>query len=139
MTMTDVAHSASANSITDGALGVYPTKILTHGDSGSCVEIAIKGATVLTWKAPFRGELGDFLAGFVSDEDLDGQSGMRNGLLFPFANRLRDNKYSWDGQSYDVPMQVNVDPEVIHGYVRVRDWDVESTELDDFRVQDSRN
>lgn len=130
MTMTDDARAASTNSLSDGALGVYPTKVLTHGDSGSNVEIAVKGATVLTWKAPFRGELGDFLAGFVSDEDLDGQGGMRNGLLFPFANRLRDDQYSWDGVTYSVPMQVPADPEVIHGYVRVQDWDVVSTELD---------
>lgn len=123
------AHGAP-NSLTDGTLGALPTKILTHGASGSVAEFTIKGATPLSWKAPFRGELGDFLAGFVSDEDFLGQAGMRNSLLFPFANRLRDEKYTWDGVTYDVPLQWKTDPEVIHGFVRVNDWTLVSEELD---------
>ncbi len=124
------ANSTAPNTLTDGTLGTLPTKILTHGASGSSIEVTIKGATPLTWKAPFRGELGDFLAGFVSEEDFLGQGGMRGSLLFPFANRLHDNKYTWDGVTYDVPKQWDTDPEVIHGFVRLNDWDVESVELD---------
>lgn len=130
MTITDGAHTVTPNSLSDGSLDSLPTKILTHGASGSSVEITIKGATPLSWKAPFRGELGDFLAGFVSEEDFNTQAGMRGSLLFPFANRLRDNKYTWDGTTYDVPMQWDADPEVIHGFVRIEDWDLVSEELD---------
>lgn len=131
MTFTEGASTGAPNSLSDGTLGTLPTKILTHGASGSIAEFAVKGATPLSWKAPFRGELGDFLAGFTSEEDFLGQAGMRNSLLFPFANRLRDEKYTWDGVTYEVPLQWKTDPEVIHGFVRVNDWDLVSTELED--------
>ncbi len=130
MSNTTGVDSTAPNTLTDGTLGTLPTKILTHGASGSSVEITIKGATPLTWKAPFRGELGDFLAGFVSEEDFLGQGGMRGSLLFPFANRLHNNKYTWDGVTYDVPKQWDADPEVIHGFVRLNDWQIASAELE---------
>lgn len=130
MTLSGSASNAALNSLTDGSLGSLPTKILTHGASGATAEFTIKGATPLSWKAPFRGELGDFLAGFVSEEDFDSQAGMRNSLLFPFQNRLHQDKYTWDGVTYDVPKQWDADPEVIHGFVRVNDWAIVSEELD---------
>ena len=131
MTNADGIATVAPNTLTDGTLGALPTKILTHGASGSTIEVTIKGATVLTWKAPFRGELGDFIAGFVSEEDFNSQAGMRNGLLFPFANRLKDNRYTWDGTSYEVPKQTDRDPEVIHGFVRLNDWEFLGADLDD--------
>ena len=131
MTILQGAGTTAQNTLTEGWLDSLPTKILTHGASGSSVEIAVKGATALSWKAPFRGELGDFLAGFVSEEDFNSQAGMRNSLLFPFANRLHNNSYTWDGITYNVPVQWEADPEVIHGFVRVNDWQVLSAELDD--------
>lgn len=118
------------NTLDHGSLDSLPTVILTHGGSGSRVEITQRGATVLSWKAPWRRGLGDFMEGFVSEEDFNGQSGMRNGLLFPVQNRLRDARYSWDGKTYSVPMQCPSDPEPIHGFVRLHDWTLIATDLD---------
>ena len=126
--MTDL--SVNAHAISDGFLGELPTKILRHGPSGANVEIAIKGATVLSWQAPFRGELGNFLAGFTTQEAFESQSGMRTAIMFPFANRLANDQYTWDGVTYQVPKQYENDPEVIHGFVRVADWEVGVSELD---------
>lgn len=120
----------SVNSISDGALDAMPTKILRHGASGAQLEIAVCGATPLTWKAPFRGEISDFITGFVSQADFETQAGMRNSLMFPFANRLRNDQYTWDGVTHRVPKQCVNDPEVIHGFVRVNDWEVLEAELD---------
>lgn len=126
--MTDL--SVNAHVISDGFLGELPTKILRHGPSGAQVEIAIKGATVLSWHAPFRGKLGSFLAGFETQEAFESQSGMRNAIMFPFANRLAGDQYTWDRVTYQVPKQYKFDPEVIHGFVRVADWEVGAAELD---------
>lgn len=126
--MTDL--SVNAHAINDGFLGELPTKILRHGPSGAQMEIAIKGATVLSWQAPFRGELGNFLAGFESQEAFESQSGMRAAIMFPFANRLANDQYTWDGVTYQVPKQYENDPEVIHGFVRVANWEVGPEELD---------
>ena len=127
----DEIMTTSANTVTDSLLGTMPTKVLHHGASGARVEIAICGATVLNWQAPFKGELGDFIAGFVSEEDFWSQKGMRNSLMFPFANRLRNDQYTWDGATYEVPKQYRNDPEVIHGFVRVDDWVVGAAETAD--------
>ncbi len=118
------------NTLTEGSLGSLPTKILQLGATGATIEVAVKGATLLSWRAPFKGVHGDLVAGFVSEEDFDSQAGMRNGLLFPFANRLRNNEYTWDGVTYTVPKQTEADPEVIHGFVRLNDWVFEGAELD---------
>ncbi len=48
----------------------------------------------------------------------------RNGIpvLFPFPNRIRESKYSFDGQSYDVPNGGK--PMAIHGFAISAVWDV---------------
>jgi aldose 1-epimerase len=48
----------------------------------------------------------------------------RNGtpVLFPFPNRIRDSKYSFDGKSYDVPTSGK--PMAIHGFAISANWDV---------------
>jgi len=131
MTTTDGTQSAETNTLTDGLLGTLPTKILRLGATGASIEVAVKGATLLSWNASFKGVTGNFVAGFVSEEDFYSQAGMRNGLLFPFANRLRNNQYTWDGVTYTVPKQTEADPEVIHGFVRLNDWQFEGAQLDD--------
>ncbi|WP_435299525.1 aldose 1-epimerase [Timonella sp. A28] len=124
--------NSHSNTLSDGKLGSLPTKILTHGQSGARIEVAIKGATLLSWTAPFREEShAEFISSYNSEEDFESQTGMRSGFLFPFANRLKDNQYTWDGVTYDVPKQTPQDFEVIHGFVRLNDWRFESAELDD--------
>lgn len=123
--------NAHGHSVTDGYLDQLPTKILRHGPSGAQTQITVRGATVLSWQAPFKGELGHFLAGFTSQADFESQAGMRNSLMFPFANRLKNDQYTWDGTTYSVPKQYDRDPEVIHGFVRVNDWAVGATEVED--------
>jgi aldose 1-epimerase len=48
----------------------------------------------------------------------------RNGtpILFPFPNRIRDSKYSFEGKSYDVP--TGGKPMAIHGFAISAPWDV---------------
>lgn len=125
-----MSNASTDNTVVTSELDSLPTYVLTHGASGSRVVIARRGATVLSWTAPWKGQLGDFMEGFISEEDFTGQAGMRNGLLFPFANRLRDASYTWDGVTYTVPMQCAGDPETIHGFVRLHDWELVASELD---------
>jgi aldose 1-epimerase len=48
----------------------------------------------------------------------------RNGtpVLFPFPNRIRDSRYSFEGKSYDVP--TGGKPLAIHGFAISAAWDV---------------
>src|ERR1700722_16438457 len=48
----------------------------------------------------------------------------RNGtpVLFPFPNRIRDGKYTFEGKSYEVPVGTKV--HAIHGFAIAAKWDV---------------
>ncbi len=123
-----------ANTITDGTFGSLPTKILRHGASGARAEILVRGATVLSWAAPWHGGLGEFIDGYVDEADFAGQFGGRSAILFPFANRLRNNQYTFDGVTHEVGLQFPVDKEVIHGSARMADWTVVDEDVSDPRA-----
>ena len=48
----------------------------------------------------------------------------RNGtpILFPFPNRIRDGKYTFEGKSYEIPVGTKV--HAIHGFAIAANWDV---------------
>jgi len=43
-------------------------------------------------------------------------------LLFPFPNRIRDGKFIWEGNHYDIPLEGS--PNAIHGFCLDRPWRV---------------
>ena len=42
-------------------------------------------------------------------------------ILFPFPNRIRSGRYSWDGQEYRLPL-TDGHPNTLHGFVLDRAW-----------------
>lgn len=130
MTTTN-ASTEQQNSISDGQLGSLPTKVLVHGASGSRAEILLKGATVVSWRAPWHGELAELMDGYVDEDDIVQQQGGRAAILFPFANRLRDDRYTFDGVTREMSLQYPADKEVIHGSARVADWTVVAEDTSD--------
>lgn len=54
-----------------------------------------------------------------------------NFVMWPFPNRVRDKKYRWRGQEYDLSYVAvpSDDPHLIHGLVRDRVWDWTEPEL----------
>jgi aldose 1-epimerase len=64
----------------------------------------------------------EVLDGFPEDEmDRDG----RGNLLIPWPNRLAGGTYSFDGQSYQLPLTEPSQGNAIHGLVRWANWTVE--------------
>src|SRR5690606_3734328 len=96
---------AGQNSISDGALGSLPTKVLVHGATAARAEVLVRAATVISWQAPWHGELAELMDGYVDEEDVLQQQGGRAAILFPFANRLRDDRYTFDGVTRDMALQ----------------------------------
>lgn len=43
-------------------------------------------------------------------------------ILFPFANRIRDGKYVWDGKSYSLPTNDSTKKNAIHGFAYTHPW-----------------
>ncbi|MCA9058335.1 MAG: aldose 1-epimerase [Planctomycetaceae bacterium] len=61
--------------------------------------------------------------GFASGGQRPSHSGIP--LLFPFPNRIRDGKYSWNGQSYELPADLvahDANGHAIHGFALDRPW-----------------
>jgi aldose 1-epimerase len=125
MTTMNTGH----HTITDGSFGSLPTKVLQHA-SGAQVEILVRGATVLSWTAPWRDGWAGYIDGYRDEADLLAQHGGRSAILFPFANRLKDDRYTFDGTTYEMGLQFPVDKEVIHGHARGHDWTVVAQDTD---------
>src|SRR5262245_32093356 len=45
-------------------------------------------------------------------------------ILFPFPNRIRDGRYSWDGKAYQLPLNDSTRKNAIHGFACRRPWRV---------------
>jgi aldose 1-epimerase len=45
-------------------------------------------------------------------------------ILFPFPNRIRDGRFSWDGKDYQLPRNDHEHVNAIHGFVFDRPWRV---------------
>lgn len=78
-----------------------------------------------------NGEKIDILESPPSLSILKGRaSGFGNPILFPFPNRIRDGKFTFEGQNYqfDVP---SPGANSIHGFVLNRPWKVEMSEAEE--------
>jgi aldose 1-epimerase len=64
----------------------------------------------------------------------DRASGGRGQPLMPWPNRLRDGRYEFDGQEYELPLTETGTRTAIHGLVRWANWEAVRTE-DGVRMQ----
>ena len=103
-----------------------PPIVLTDPASGSTAEISVElGFNCFAFRAVVDGRTID-----VIDADPDfPQSGRPSGhgipLLFPYPNRIRDGRYSWNGRDYRIPDSVAAFDDsgnAIHGFCLDRPW-----------------
>lgn len=90
---------------------------------GACVEIAPLGATVLRWTVPDGDEVVDLVDGYRDAEELQGQDGVRNGVMAPFCNRVADGRYTFEGVEHDL-LPGSADRTIYHGLVRTEPFDL---------------
>ncbi|MFF2622620.1 aldose 1-epimerase [Oerskovia jenensis] len=115
--------------IVEGTLGALPTVTLVH-PSGAELTVALRGATVLAWRAPWSRssaasrDLADLVDGYATEQALLAQDATRSGLMFPFANRIADGTYVFDGATHHVPPVAPGETQTMHGFARVLDWEV---------------
>ncbi|MBR7830505.1 hypothetical protein KDK95_29660 [Actinospica sp. MGRD01-02] len=79
---------------------------------------ALHGATLLSWQIRDGGELLELTDGYRDAAELHEQSGVRNGVLAPFPNRIADARYDFGGQTHDLLPGVRGDRTVYHGFAR---------------------
>jgi aldose 1-epimerase len=93
-----------------------PTEVaLTAGDARLVVDLRGGGLRTLTagsW---------DVLDGYAAGEV---PSGRRGGVLFPWPNRIRDGRWSWQGRDLQLEIASREKPTANHGLVSAQPWSV---------------
>jgi aldose 1-epimerase len=92
--------------------------VLGHGGTVRAA-VALRGATLLNWRITQDGEPVELADGYRDRAELLEQSGVRNGLLAPFPNRVADGRYRFGGREHDLLPGVQGDRTVYHGFARV--------------------
>ena len=70
---------------------------------GSCVlELRLGGVSLLD--------------GYKTAVEMEANRWAKNTVLFPFPNRLSDGAYSWDGNSYQFPINEPISGTALHGF-----------------------
>lgn len=95
--------------------------LVVRGPGGAVrAVVALSGATLLSWEILQGGEPLQLVDGYRDAVELREQSGVRNGVLAPFPNRVADGRYGFGGEKYDLLPGVvgDQDRTVYHGFAR---------------------
>ncbi len=112
-------------------LGPHELAVLSDHARGRRVCIARRGATVLNIEQRLPGGMHDFAAGYRDAAELDTRPGSRFAIMLPFANRIADARYVFDGQAQDLQPGVPSGQRASrHGFVRGTDFAIERLEAD---------
>jgi len=99
--------------------------VLTDAAHGRRVRIARRGATLLSFEVPAPGGAWDIADGYRDEEELDTRPSSRFAVMVPFANRIADARYQFEGKSYDLQPGVEGAARAArHGFVRGVDFDL---------------
>src|SRR5690348_7971897 len=104
-------------------LGTQPIVVLNDRARGRRVRIARRGACVLGIEATVRGRRVALADGHRDAAELTGRPGSRFAVLAPFANRVGDARYRFDGNGHDLmPGATGSARASRHGFVRDADF-----------------
>ncbi|MHB8814139.1 MAG: aldose epimerase family protein [Steroidobacteraceae bacterium] len=108
-------------------LGDQPI-VLLQDDAGRRVRIACHGAALIGFEVPRGARSFDIAAGYRDGAEIIARPGSRFAIMSPFAGRIADARYRFDGADYDLQPGAAPGPrESRHGFVR--DADFALTEL----------
>jgi aldose 1-epimerase len=107
----------------------FETVILKNEKSGESVEIARMGATLLSFNIPEKDGLFNIIDGFADGEEMTAARGARSWIMIPFANRIPEGKYDFNGKEYAL-LPVAPRKNVIHGFASFIIYDVLSFRSD---------
>jgi aldose 1-epimerase len=106
-------------------LGAHELAVLTDQARGRRVRIARRGATLINLEVPSRDGVVNIADGYRDAGELDTRPSSRFAVMVPFANRIADARYTFDGQTYDLqPGVEGAERAARHGFVRGVDFDI---------------
>lgn len=115
-----------------GQWGSHALVELSDEGAGRKLRIALRGATVIGLEQAWQGQTIDLAAGYHDAQELDTRPGSRFAVMAPFANRIADARYSFDGVAHDLqPGVAPAERAARHGFVRGVDFELTALEADD--------
>ncbi|RAG84029.1 aldose 1-epimerase [Streptacidiphilus pinicola] len=103
-----------------------PCLTVSNHDGTVRAVVALRGATLISWHIHIEGEDFELTDGYRDLAELNEQSGVRNGVMAPFCNRVADGRYHFDGREHDLLPGVTGDRTVYHGFARTLPFVLES-------------
>jgi aldose 1-epimerase len=120
---------------TRASIGNQPIVVLEDIDNARRVNIACHGATLVRFEVTIDGVTHDLADGYRDAEEIASRPGSRFAIMVPFAGRIDDARYTYDGRSEDLQPGVTGDKRGSrHGFVRGVDFNVASITSDDQRA-----
>jgi aldose 1-epimerase len=106
-----------------GALG-HEVWVLSGPDGDLAMVCPALGFNCFRWRSGRNGAGAELL--FATPTFLDGDRPTRSGVpvLFPFPNRIRDGRFTWEGKEYQLPLNDPAGKNAIHGFACRRPWRV---------------
>jgi len=93
--------------------------VTLQDDAGRRVRIACHGATLIGFEVPRGARSYDIAAGYRDGAEIVARPGSRFAIMIPFAGRVADARYRFDGRDYDLqPGAAPAKREFRHGFVR---------------------
>lgn len=112
-------------------LGSHELAVLTDAAHGRRVRIARRGATVLSFEVPSPAGTWGIADGYRDADELDTRPSSRFAVMVPFANRIADARYPFDGETHDLQPGVDgASRAARHGFVRGVDFELAELSAD---------
>ena len=106
-------------------LGEQKIVVLTDVAGNRRLRIARHGAALLSYEVAVAGVVQDLADGYRDAAEVAGRPGSRFAIMVPFAGRIADARYAFDGQPQDLqPGVVGAERASRHGFVRDTEFDV---------------
>jgi len=120
----------------EAMLGAQPVVLLEDVAGGRRVRIARCGAALLNFEANEGGAWHDYADGYRDDAEIAAHSGSRFAIMVPFAGRIADARYTYDGRAQDLqPGAVGDARASRHGFVRGTTFDLVALAADEQKAQ----
>lgn len=115
-----------------GTVGAHDIVTLEDPARGRRVRIARRGATVIGLEQSLGTATIDLADGYRDAAELDSRPSSRFAIMAPFANRVADARYTFDGQVHDLqPGVEGAQRAARHGFVRGVDFELVSHSADE--------
>ena len=114
------------------SLGAQEIVVLTDHAADRQLRVARHGAALLSFEVAVAGVRHDVAAGYRDAAEVVSRPGSRFAIMAPFAGRIADARYTFDGHVQDLqPGVVGAQRASRHGFVRDTDFDIASMLADD--------